>query len=265
MQPFRFGSKDRELHGIWHPAATGHAVRRAIIFCNPMGQEAVRVHRLYHVLAGRLAALGWGCLRFDWFGTGDSGGDDGDADLNGWIEDLDLASAEARRRAGSEHLTWLGARLGASVACLAGGRTTSPPARLVLWEPVLNGSSYLTELEVRHLRTMDASFGTDHHRQGDRRAGETLGFTIGTAMREDINALSTEALIGSCKVPFVVISRNPELGAGRLAEDCASHGIEAKSERLEYTFDWVSEEALNTALVPAPVLQMLVGLVEMHR
>ena len=74
MTPIQFGPADRRLFGLLQPAQ-GNATRTGVVLCNPMGQEAVRVHRMYRVLADRLNRAGLHVLRFDWFGSGDSAGD----------------------------------------------------------------------------------------------------------------------------------------------------------------------------------------------
>src|SRR4051812_43750768 len=65
MTPFYFGAPERRLLGLFHPSATAVRGARAVLLCNPFGQEAVRSHRVYRVLAERLARGGIAVLRFD--------------------------------------------------------------------------------------------------------------------------------------------------------------------------------------------------------
>ena len=93
-KPRCFGPSARRLFGIYHPPAEGSAGRPAVVLCNPFGQEAIRAQRMMRVLGERLARNGHAVLRFDYFGTGDSLGDDIEGDLEGWALDV----MEAHRR-----------------------------------------------------------------------------------------------------------------------------------------------------------------------
>ena len=63
----------RQLAALYHPPTSADR-GRAVLILNPLGQEAVRAHRLLRVLADRLARLGVHVLRFDFHGCGDSAG-----------------------------------------------------------------------------------------------------------------------------------------------------------------------------------------------
>ena len=58
MIPFRFGLPTRQLYGVFHPAAQPRTPAIGVTLCNPFGQEAVRTHRLYRIMAERLARAG---------------------------------------------------------------------------------------------------------------------------------------------------------------------------------------------------------------
>jgi uncharacterized protein len=95
--PLRFGSPQRELFGMLHRPERG-TTGTGVLVCNPFGQEAVRSHRLFRVMAERLARSGRSVMRFDYFGTGDSAGDEDDADLDAWQHDILRAHAELVER-----------------------------------------------------------------------------------------------------------------------------------------------------------------------
>src|SRR6185369_16185836 len=100
LTPLRFGASARRLFGLYQPPSAGTGNAQCVVLCNPFGQEAIRSHRLLRVLGDRLARAGFAVLRFDYSGTGDSDGDDSEADLGRWVEDVLSADAEARRASG---------------------------------------------------------------------------------------------------------------------------------------------------------------------
>src|SRR5215217_413896 len=81
MNPLYFGSSQKPLYGVYHPPKSqpGRPVRTTgVVLCYPLGQEYMRAHRAFRQLATLLTKSGFPVLRFDYYGTGDSGGD-GDA------------------------------------------------------------------------------------------------------------------------------------------------------------------------------------------
>jgi pimeloyl-ACP methyl ester carboxylesterase len=148
--PIHFGTGARALFGFYHPPAGGLARAAGVILCSPIGTDQTRSARTYRHLAERLSAAGFPCLRFDLFGTGDSGGDERGEDLwRGWIEDVGTAIAELRARAGVGKVALVGLRVGGTLACLhaveSGGVDT-----LVLWNPCVSGAEYLAEVTRLH-------------------------------------------------------------------------------------------------------------------
>src|SRR4029453_12981173 len=87
----------------WHHAPRPD-VRRgaAVVLCSSLGGEHVRVYRVWRALAGRLAAIGFDVLRFDYEGTGETAGDLEEPGLvDAWIANVQRVVAEARKIAGS--------------------------------------------------------------------------------------------------------------------------------------------------------------------
>ena len=59
------------------------------------------------------SVAGFACLRFDPYGTGDSGGDEHAPNLpQHWIDDVGLATAELQARSGASATVLIGLRLG---------------------------------------------------------------------------------------------------------------------------------------------------------
>ncbi len=137
MIPMLIGTGERQLFAVYS-AASGKRQRRAVVLCAPFGEEYDRTHRTARLLAQRLAATGAEVLRFDYYGTGDSGGGDEEFAMSGAVDDTVTAVAEAREIGGVRRVTLIGLREGAAAALVAA--TVAPGVdRLVLWDPVLDG------------------------------------------------------------------------------------------------------------------------------
>jgi pimeloyl-ACP methyl ester carboxylesterase len=150
MTPFFFGEGQRRLFGVYDPAEGSNAkVPRAVVFCAPWGPEYTFSHGVFRRLALNLAAGGYHVLRFDYFGAGDSAGESTEADLEGWGTDIDTAIDELKSMAGALRVSLVGARIGAALAAEVAARRIDID-RLVLWDPVVVGRSYLDELDLKH-------------------------------------------------------------------------------------------------------------------
>jgi uncharacterized protein len=288
MIPLTFGSADRPLFGVHHPAQTPTAKPRGVLLCNPWGQEAIRAHRLLRVLADRLSRSGLHVLRFDYFGTGDSAGNDEDGDLKGWAGDIvqahqtlqaqsraqgvaaltksPLGAPEAKTQDGEKiGITWIGVRLGALLALQAASIAPTQSAdQLLLWDPVLSGPNYLDLLATKHAQALQEVYSLPPFlfKQDPRQAPsgpiqEALGFGIGTALREQLMQVNPESILAQHLRPSThIVTHDKDLGQ-QLKHVQPEHSI----QHVAHDFDWTAEEAMNTALVPANAIQCLVSCV----
>jgi alpha/beta superfamily hydrolase len=191
LEVFHFGSPPTRKLGCVELPARGVARRRAaVVLVPPWGHEAVRAHRAYRRLAGELAALGFGVLRFDLSGTGDSEGGEELWGLETWTGDVAEAVGQARGRLGGESAVCLiGGRLGAALAVRAVERLTAVAA-LVLWDPVLSGAAYLAELDQEHRRVLATAHVTPSHGSAAVDHAELLGFPVPASFRRDLGMLA---------------------------------------------------------------------------
>lgn len=261
MTPFRFGPPEKSLYGVFHAAETRRQPTKAVLLCSPFGQEAVRIHRLYRVLAERLARAGIHTLRFDYFATGESGGQDTEGSMKTWMQDIPLAHQELRNRSRAAHITWMGARLGATLCALACANTHSPPQQLLLWEPVIDGLAYLDTLANAHAQAVAHSIWGKTIAPADVK-DEVIGFGVGPELLGELKAI-TASDFAACRAQRTVLVGAPHLPhQEELLQALERGGASIEQVALEIAFDWTSEEALNTALVPANALQLLSNLLE---
>jgi pimeloyl-ACP methyl ester carboxylesterase len=155
----------------------------------------VRAHRALRQLAARLAKEGTAVLRFDYTGAGDSAGDNEAGDVETWLGDVGAAVDEARRGAGVSRVTLLGLRFGATLAALAAA-ARDDVERLVLWEPVEQGASYLEAGRAEQLAWADlyASWRRLSRAEVEDPGDEILGTRVTDAMRASIEGVDLGTL-----------------------------------------------------------------------
>ena len=148
MLPAFFGPDERRLFGVGHLPVGG--ARAALLMCPPLLHEQMRSYRFFSQMAAQLAGAGIACLRFDYYGTGDSGGDDGQFQPDSTARDLVLAAAELRRLAPGIPLVVMAARASALFAWRDAGALGA--SALWLWQPVVDGARYVQSLLARDAR-----------------------------------------------------------------------------------------------------------------
>lgn len=253
-KPFFFGQADRGLFGCFHEP-TGVVDRDlGVVLCNPLGHEAIRAHRALRQLAIRLARAGFPVLRFDYAGTGDSVGDDSDANLPRWHSDLGVAIDRLKRESGVQRIGLTGLRLGASVAALYGARHRNV-ACLALWEPVVTGRAHLDEMADSHraaLYRYAAQPGASAVSPN-----ELLGFLLTPDFRSQIEALDLRSLTAAPAQHILIVTRQPDSEAESLAATLGRHHAKTQAQVIEGPVIW--NEDVDKALVPSVTLDAIVS------
>lgn len=257
MRPFHFGSSQKTLFGIHHPPQTA-ARSVGVVLCNPMGMEAVRGHRAYRQLANLLNKARFHVLRFDYFGTGDSGGAADETSPSQWIEDIGTAADELKDITGVARISLVGLRLGATLAWMAGKNRTDLDG-LVLWDPVVSGAAYLEELRAMHLDYMNQELGSNFTPPEPSASNEALGFPLGSTLAASLAAIDlADAAACSARNVSLIVSK-PGDESRRLRERLASLGVSLAYQEI-VSEGWNSDEAMNAALVPHGLLQAIVAI-----
>lgn len=183
---------------LFHPPLA--ECRGALLYVHPFAEELNRSRRMAALQARALAASGYGVLQIDLHGCGDSSGAFVDARWSAWKRDLEAAAAWLDARLG-QPLTLLGLRLGAALALDFARGSASPPAAIVLWQPVLAGQSFMNQfLRMRIAADMLAGGDTRAGTAALRAAlvrGETLevaGYEVHPELVHAIDTLDATAL-----------------------------------------------------------------------
>jgi uncharacterized protein len=211
MTPFYFGVAKRKLFGVLDPAQGKSGKPQAAVICYPWGHEYVYAHRALRHLSLQLADGGFHVLRFDYYGTGDSAGDDFEGQLSGWRQDIAAAIEELKESCGARSVALVGLRLGAALAAeVAVGRQDI--AALVLWDPAVSGPEHLEgldaewkEMALRHNRRLGG--------EGQDRRGGLYGLPISDDWVREFDAIDL----------LKVTSRMPSRTLCLSTEQLASH------------------------------------------
>ena len=264
MTPLLFGPLARQLFGLYHAPELGRNAGLAVLICAPFGQEAIRSHRLFRVLAERLARAGVPVLRFDYFGTGDSPGEDADGEFEGWRRDVCAAHEELRRRTGARRIVWLGARLGATLAVLAARSGRCDPARLLLWDPIVSGPAYLKHMRECHVDALERSFGSPDPawrrqlaRNPDAFTEETLGFAIAPALLRQLRSLGPHSLQLTPLHETLVLAPQEDAIVQRWCQGEAERRMPVQLSPFKHPLVWTADLHPHHAMVPAVALQRL--------
>lgn len=265
MLPFAFGRHERRLFGIYHrPQAT--MSRPAVVLCNPFGQEAIRAYRFQRTLAERLARVGHPVLRFDYFGTGDSMGDDLDCSLDGFCQDLLTAHDELRRRSNANRFVWVGMRLGGTVALHSAHTNPLPElAKLILWDPILDGTRYLAYLRERHVASLISTYDLpqtpsplDLAQDSSQYRDEAIGFALSSEFRRQIETIQPDAHQWPANPAEIAVITDPATDEGMEFEQIRSRAPQrVQAIVVQHGTDWTTDSAANTALVPTAALTQI--------
>lgn len=259
----RFGGPSREMVGVHQAAAGGNAPRARFLLCRPLGQEAVRTAAIYRVVGERLARQGCESLRFDYHGTGDSPGHEDAQSLNGWLDDT-LAAHEQLSNGAEAPVIWFGMGLGATLALRAALRARKAPERLVLWEPVLDGPTYVNQLKEGHRRELLRTFRVPWARllESGRATepslpGDILGFHVGLQLADDLQNMRDVQIAPALRRGLRVLCA---LGAEQ-HKHLADLELHPRLElhTIGQTTDWMSSQAMGTAIVPPDLLKTVLS------
>ena len=265
LVPIRFGPPGRELLGLYQWPSDGQNQGRCCLLCNPFGQAAVRSHRVFRVLADRLARSGLHVLRFDYFGAGDSPGADDEGTLASWVEDILRANDELVRRSGQSRVVWLGLGIGATLAARASRLADRVPAHLVLWDPVTDGPAWLAELAAAHISERRKEFGPRWEAEpwirtlvAEEAKTEGLGYPVTTTLKAEMGALTPASCRGIRAERVTLVGSGANDGVTSLREQLANSGVEVRTLTLESSITWLLNDMLSDSVIPSEDLRRLV-------
>lgn len=181
----------------WLHRPEGACHDTAVVLCAPFGPEWLSTYRAYRRLAEALAAAGFVTLRFDYAGTGDSLGDlDGVAAPQAWLESIQHAADEVKRRSGATRVSFFGLRLGGTLAAIAAANRDDVHS-LVVWAAYGSGRAFVRE--VGAFARLQGGAETD--------ALQLAGFMLPPAVSTALRALTLPSALAP-GLPALVLERD---------------------------------------------------------
>jgi exosortase A-associated hydrolase 2 len=242
----------------WAPA--GRAPVRTLLLLPPFGEEMNKSRRTLAWSARSFARHGWAVLALDLGGTGDSAGDFGDATWAGWLEDVGCALDLMKRRFGTQPTLW-GVRGGSLLAAAVDGEAHD----VLLWQPVINGDAYLTQL--LRLRVANDAFAgregtTTKQLRAQLEAGETLevaGYDLNPELVLPLGRTSLAAWQpGDRRIAWLETGSEtdgqPSPAGRRVVDDWAARGTPADLRWVRGEPFWLTQDiSENTTLAQASI------------
>jgi pimeloyl-ACP methyl ester carboxylesterase len=244
-EAFFFGPSNQQVFAVYHPPSGG-AAQVLTVICPPLFWDYMRTQLALRELAISLAERGQHVLRFDYRGTGDSFGEIGEVAVSDWLEDIALAVREGREISGSRVVRLLGVRAGALLACRSVG-ACGDVQRLVLWDPVPDGASYLQELRRSQAALCERNL---YLSSPERRKAmdEYAGCALSERMPEDLRLVDTSAYSSVPKGRLHVVSTSSAAGF-------PIQGVPRDVAPFVCNWDTLADQVI----VPRPVLERLVA------
>lgn len=205
IQPFFLDSATGRIFCLYFPPRAGEDNGTDLLFFPPFAEELNKSRRMIALQARALSRLGFGVLIPDLYGTGDSEGDFADGRWEGWLDDA-MAALNWLESRGRRNVIFWGLRLGALLAMATVRHRGADPTKMIFWNPVSNGATYLTQfLRLRLAADMMVSntpVTTDSLKQ-ELIAGrnvEIAGYMLNPHLASAIEALNLAALSPSPKI-----------------------------------------------------------------
>ena len=177
----------------------GFSPHAGVVLVPPFAEEMNKSRRMLTLLAEKLASQGIHVLLPDFYGTGDSEGDFADASWQGWLEQLAECIHQMQQEYQLEHYSLLAVRSGALLATAYLQQPHPVVDRLVLWQPVVEGSTHLTQF--LRLRLASNMLSGDRDKESGNMlkqrlaAGEVVevaGYALTSAVADGLAAASVK-------------------------------------------------------------------------
>lgn len=226
--------------------------RGALLYIPPLGEEMNRCRALVAAQARACAERGYAVMLLDLYGTGDSGGELADASWDAWRADIAAAADWLHGHIGVAITLW-GCRLGALLAADVASRDPARYTRLLLWQPVIDGKTFVTQtLRQRVAFLMDRSLPpeTTDQMRAESRAGKSVvvsGYVIPGALINAIDQLRiAECQLSHAHIDWLENISEPgkplSIGSQKAIDGLRSQGAEVRAQPFSAPPIWQLHE-----------------------
>jgi exosortase A-associated hydrolase 2 len=257
-EPFFLKTNAGDRFCLFHSPASGLECQGAFVYIHPFAEEMNKSRRMAALQAKRFAKDGLAVLQIDLHGCGDSEGDFADARWDIWLKDVEIAVDWLANRCSMAPGLW-GLRLGGLLALDFAARSDRKLDSVLLWQPVLNGESYMTQF----LRTRVASAmlsGEQGKSEGTQdlrsrlRNGESLeiaGYELAPALLESIDRLNANDLVLLDRpVHWLEVvaeaGRQMPPAASKIASNWTRHGVDLHCRTVPGPAFWLAQEITDS-------------------
>lgn len=226
------------IFAIYHAPQAGTDVRGALVYVPPFAEEMNRSRRMATLQARALASRGIAVLLLDLFGTGDSAGEFRDGRLSLWLGDI-LAVADWLNAKGHATIGLWGLRFGALLAAASAASRPEQFKNLILWQPVVDGRTMLTQFLRIGVAAAMAEEGNGKSTEALRaelaagRPVEIAGYELAPELAQGLSATRMGRVEDSCRVLWLEV-----------AEEAGDHLLPASQSVAE---NWRRSGAMVTA------------------
>lgn len=256
IEPFFLESPRGPLFCIYH-SPKNSAVKGSLLYLHPFGEEMHKSRRMAALQARAFASRGYAVLQVDLTGCGDSAGDFADASWSVWRNDARLAHDWLQAKTAQAITLW-GLRTGALLA--ADIAQNLNVQALLLWQPVTDGSLFLTQFLRIKLASEMLSDGQSKSGTKDLLAQlnagqgvEVGGNMLSPSMARELGALKLTAMTPACPVTWLEVgaTSGPQLSpAGQLVADTLrAMGIPMHTQTVSGEAFWVTQEISECPLL----------------
>jgi len=253
LLPFYLPASGGQRFCLLHLPPAGRQPRGGIVYLHPLAEEMNKSRHIAAAQARAFAQAGYSVLQLDLYGCGDSSGDFADARWAIWRNDVHLACTWLAPRVDGPLTLW-GLRLGGLLGLDLAAEPPLPLARLLLWQPELDGRRCLERfLRLRLAADMlqtPPSAGLRHHHDHARaelaagRPVEVAGYCLSGALARDLAAI----VPATPRVPVYWLQQESQGGLPPAAEKQAASWRDAGAAVHLAGFDdgafWHSSELL---------------------
>ncbi|MXN66617.1 alpha/beta fold hydrolase [Stappia sp. GBMRC 2046] len=219
-----------------------------VLFLSPWGYEELCARKTFRLMAERLAAAGFPSLRFDYPGTGDSGGEENSE--TGWIVPSRGILGDFRSFHGLKRVIVLGQGIGCLYATHLAA-TDPSVAGLVLLAPPASGRGYLREVAAWTSFTRPTFLvKPDDGPEGSLMAA---GFVLPKDVAVEAKMLSLKKETLPANLPTLFVARRDHPGDAALVDHLSAAGCDVIVTPFEGYAEYVSDPTLSD--VPQAVIE----------